>query len=63
MGRMSAPELPCIPDLDSEARAWLDVDASRLGEFEPYDFQGRDPYTLGEPVRVTADGQILIGEQ
>lgn len=52
-----------LPDPDPETQAWLGADLSRLGEYEPYDFQGRDPETLGEPVRVTAEGQILIGEQ
>lgn len=56
-------EAVTLPEPDQETQAWMDVDASRLGEFEPYDFQGRDPYTLGEPVRVTPDGHILIGEQ
>lgn len=50
-----------VPGPDREARAWLDGDASHLGEFELYDWGGADPYTLGEPVRVGADGQILIG--
>ncbi|WP_156039437.1 hypothetical protein [Deinococcus marmoris] len=36
---------------DHEAQAWMDGDASHLGEFEPYDWGGADPYTLGEPVR------------
>ncbi|WP_293914832.1 helix-turn-helix transcriptional regulator [Deinococcus sp.] len=50
-----------VTDPDSEARAWLGSDASRLGEFEPYDWGEADPYTLGQPVRVGADGQLLIG--
>lgn len=52
-----------LPERDEETRTWMDSDLSRLGEFEPYDFQGRDPYTLGKPVRVTPDGQILIGNE
>lgn len=50
-----------VPGPDREARAWLDTDASRLGEMEPYDWGDADPYTLGEPVRVGPDGQLLIG--
>jgi hypothetical protein len=50
-----------VPEPDREARAWLDGDASRLGEFEPYDWGELDPYTLGEAVRVSPDGALLIG--
>lgn len=50
-----------LPERDEETRAWMDSDLSGLGRFEPYDFEGLDPYTMGEPVRVTADGRILIG--
>lgn len=42
--------MEAVTDPDREARVWLDGDASRLGEFEPYDWGGQDPYTLGEPV-------------
>ena len=52
-----------VPGPDREARAWLDGDASRLGEFESYDWGDADPYTLGEPVRVGADGELLIGSE
>jgi len=50
-----------VPGPDREARSWLDGDASRLSQFEPYDWEGTDPYTLGEPVRVGADGELVIG--
>lgn len=50
-----------VPGPDREARGWLDGDASRLGEFEPYDWDGADPYTLGAPVRVGPGGELLIG--
>lgn len=51
-----------LPDLDPESKAWLGSDASRLGDFEPYDWGGTDPYTLGESVHVTPGGEIVIGE-
>jgi hypothetical protein len=50
-----------VPGPDREARAWLDGDASRLGEFEPYDWAGADPDSLGQPVRLGPDGELLIG--
>lgn len=50
-----------VPGPDPEARAWLDGDASHLGEFGPYDWGDTDPYALGEPVRVGPDGNLLIG--
>ena len=52
-----------LPEPDREARLWLGGDASKLGEFGPYDWGGLDPETLGEPVRVGADGAVLIGEE
>lgn len=52
-----------VPGPDREARAWLDGDASRLGAFEPYDWGGADPYTLGEPVRVGPNGELTIGSE
>lgn len=50
-----------VPGPDQEARAWLNGDASHLGEFEPYDWAGIDPYALGKPVRVGPDGELVIG--
>ena len=50
-----------VPGPDHEAQTWLNGDHSRLGEFEPYDWAGADPYTLGEPVRVGPDGELAIG--
>ncbi|MDL2342701.1 helix-turn-helix transcriptional regulator [Deinococcus sp. MIMF12] len=50
-----------VPGPDPEARAWLDGDASRLGEFGAYDWDGADPYALGEPVRFGPDGELVIG--
>lgn len=50
-----------VPGPDREARAWLDGDASHLGEFGAYDWGGADPYSLGEPVRVGPDGELVIG--
>ena len=50
-----------VPEPDHEARVWLDGDASLLGAFEPYDWGELNPYTVGEPVRVAADGTLLIG--
>ena len=54
-------EAVTVPGPDAEARAWLGGDASRLGEFESYDWGGADPYALGEPVRVGPGGDLLIG--
>lgn len=51
-----------MPGPDREARAWLDRDASRLGEFEPYDWGGADPSTLGEPVRVGPAGEFICSQ-
>lgn len=45
---------------DLEARQWLDSDLSRLGEFEPYDFGGHDPMTLGQPVHIGPDGGVSL---
>lgn len=53
--------MEAVTDPDREARVWLDGDASRLGEFEPYDWCGQDPYTLGEPVRVGPASELSIG--
>lgn len=50
-----------MPGPDRKARSWLDRDVSRLGKVEPYDWGGVDPYTLGEPVRVGADGELVMG--
>lgn len=50
-----------VPGPDQEAQAWLGGDTSRLGEFEPYDWGGADPYTLGQPVRIGPTGEVLIG--
>lgn len=52
-----------LPLPDPEARAWLGGDASRLGEFEPYDWGAADPETLGRPVRLDGDGLLLIGDE
>ena len=52
-----------LPEPDTESSAWLGTDASRLGEFGPYDWGGLDVETLGEPVRLGADGALLIGEE
>lgn len=52
-----------VPGPDREARAWLEGDASHLGEFGPYDWGGADPHTLGEPVRIGPDGEIVIGAE
>ncbi|WP_019586182.1 hypothetical protein [Deinococcus apachensis] len=46
---------------DAEARAWPGGNAWRLVEFRLYDWCGDDPYTLGEPVRVGPEAEILIG--
>jgi hypothetical protein len=43
-----------------EDRAWLGSDLSRLGEFEPYDFEDRNPDQLGVPVRHLPDGSFVI---
>jgi hypothetical protein len=45
---------------NEEDRAWLRADLSRLGEFEPYDFEGVDPESLGEPVEHLPDGRVLV---
>lgn len=45
---------------EREDRAWLDSDASRLGEFGAYDWGSDDPSTLGDPVRVGPDGELVI---
>ena len=43
-----------------EDRAWLGSDLSRLGEFEPYDFGGLNPETLGTPVRHLPSGAFVV---
>lgn len=40
-------------DLEAQMRAWEGADLSRLGEFEPYDWSGVDPETVGEPIRLS----------
>jgi len=52
-----------VPELDCEARAWLDRDASRLREVEPYDWGCVDPYALGERVWMGPDGELIIGDE
>ena len=49
-------------DRDEEDRIWLETDASRLGEYEPYDWGDLDPFTAGEPVHVTGDGRVVVGD-
>jgi len=46
--------------LSHEDRDWLGHDLSRLGEFEPYDFEARDPESLGQPVRRMPDGSFVV---
>ena len=46
--------------MSPEDRAWLGSDLSRLGEFEPYDFAGLDPDSLGLPVRHLPGGAFLV---
>lgn len=53
--------LPSTDSLeDSEARQWLGGDLSHLGKFEPYDFGGHDPMTLGQPVHIGPDGGVSL---
>ncbi len=46
-------------EVDAEARAWLDADLSRLGEFEPYEWGDQDPLD-GEPVYWDEEAQALM---
>jgi hypothetical protein len=46
--------------MSPEDRAWLGSDISRLGEFEPYDFGGRDPDELGTAVRHLPGGVFVV---
>jgi hypothetical protein len=50
-------------EMDTETRAWLGSDLSRLGEYEPYDWGGHDPYALGQPISVDAQGHFIVGEE
>jgi len=47
-------------DLDTETKAWLESDLSRLGEFEPYDWGDEDPETLGSPVEYVSGKGLLV---
>jgi len=47
-------------NLTADDRGWLSHDLSRLGEFEPYDFEGTAPDSLGRPVRHLPDGSFLV---
>ena len=46
--------------MSPEDRSWLGSDLSRLGEYEPYDFGGLDPYDLGTPVRHLPGGAFVV---
>lgn len=43
-----------------EDKAWMGLDLSRLGEFEPYDFGEVDPTTIGTPVHHLSDGSFIV---
>jgi hypothetical protein len=44
----------------AEDRSWMDPDLSRLGQFEPYDFGGRDPDRMGTAIQRLPDGTLLL---
>ena len=51
---------PSTEGMAPEDRAWMGSDLSRLGEFEPYDFGGLEPGSLGAPVKHLPNGAFLV---
>ena len=49
---------PLDTDLDKESRTWLESDLSRLGEFEPYDWEEGEA-DEGENVTASVHGDSL----
>ncbi|MEW6367766.1 MAG: hypothetical protein AB1714_24310 [Acidobacteriota bacterium] len=46
--------------MSPEDRDWMGSDISRLGEFEPYDFNGMELGRLGAPVRHLPNGAFVV---